>query len=213
MDNEYYFKIKFQGSKEQFYEALRNYRIARLYSENDPYVWIRDIDTITIRHTSDVILLWDRKRSCKTLAFIKVQSLPNNQALLIVFLSSQSWREYQPYWILLLDELKEQGWISDKPSGNETTVMSDSSIPVVVANDKPKWFPKKTTTLSDWKKIYAVILDLREKYLQEFINGNTEDPELHMTDLIDAIKSDFSKSYSERFLRNVSTAGDNGWLV
>lgn len=114
-DSQYDFDITFRGTKEQFFEFLRNFNNRRTYSGNNSLRWTPDYEHFP--HLSrDIVFLWDQAGNHKTLSFIKIQSLPNNWTLLIVHIFKKSYKELEA-WGVLKNELDRQGWSAeqDKP--------------------------------------------------------------------------------------------------
>lgn len=77
---------------------------------------------------------------------------------------------------------------------------------------KPKWFPKKPATIQQWKRQYAIILQVDSQYYKDYKDGTTDDPQPKLEDYVERLRSRLKKSFSERHIHYVMAAGGKGWL-
>jgi hypothetical protein len=87
--------------------------------------------------------------------------------------------------------------------------------PVVEDEERDKGFeglPKTKAALDRWKKAYSAIDETREYFLNRYDELEIEDPNPSYEDYIDSVKKAIKRKYSERTIRNIIKAGDNGSL-
>jgi hypothetical protein len=203
MDENFYFNITFNGTKQQFVEFFRNFINNRKYRHNDPLLW-RFGSEVYPNVDDDYIVLWDFRKDRKTLASIKVQSLPRDRSLLIVALSGTRWQEYHESWEILLQAMIDQDWVEPQTFEKPDEYASDIS--------KPEWLPKRKTTIEEWKSMYDVIVKTKQQYIDDYGSLDLDDPNVKIDDLRDAIAAERGKKPSARIVYYVIKAGDEGLL-
>lgn len=71
--------------------------------------------------------------------------------------------------------------------------------------------PETDKTLKKWKKSYLIIQKTKQQYQERYDDGDTENPEPTVNDIIEALKYEGIK-YSGRHIQNIVNAGNAGCL-
>lgn len=80
--------------------------------------------------------------------------------------------------------------------------------------DRPLWFPKTQRAVEKWQTAFSIIQATRQEFRELYDGFDTKEPEPSIEDLRDALAEQMGISKpSRRWVVNVKTAGQKGWLL
>lgn len=222
----------FRGSIEQFLQVLRNFNTRREHEFSDPFYWRLDSEVSPFKDSKGMILLWDRVHNHKTLSFIHLQVLPGNRCLLTIHLADSDQPSASKWWNVLDDYLARLGFFSPDPeltASSQDTSNEEEAIQIPSDNEevksgnsvedhekKPYYFPKRDSTVQEYKTIYAIITKLRKiyknKYKEERDYIRTDNPEPSIEDFQEAVTDKLGRRPGKSKLYNIISLGDEGLL-
>ncbi len=82
-----------------------------------------------------------------------------------------------------------------------------------IEQPKPDWLPQQGTLDKKWKPIWRLWLKMKREYQGEWDEGHLDNPEPRIAELSDRVKFEFGWNYSERRLRDIVRAGEEGCLA
>ena len=76
----------------------------------------------------------------------------------------------------------------------------------------PDWVPKKEETIRRWRESYEAIIEVRDYYSAQYDDWDGDEPAPSMSDYKDAVAKIFGRHPSDKTIRRIIKAGDNGWV-
>lgn len=197
---EKYYKVVFEGKPAQFIEVMLVYASSHKIEVN-PYRWTQS------PNKKGFSLEKDGPSSAYRPVLVYLSPLPGSKTMITFQIPEYNFDEYSKICNLFVDYIREQGWIiKDKYQDNPHT---DLSISV---KHKKSDCPKKSDTLSLYKKINDVIVVMENDYAIKFAAGATTAPKPLESDIAQTLEIEFGKPISERTIRRVKRcAKERGW--
>lgn len=90
--------------------------------------------------------------------------------------------------------------------------IGSSTTPSPVESDPCSTIPTKEKNLKKWRRAYAIVIETRQAYREEFLDSFAKKGTGKLADFQDAVANQMGWNVNERTLRKIIKAGDAGCL-
>lgn len=98
------------------------------------------------------------------------------------------------------------------PEAEEEGAAPERRTTVSHTSSRPNWFPKTTKTLKRWKEAWGHLLQQRREYEEQFWQDDREDVRPSSYDRRTYLGDKMAWTPSDKTIRRILGAGDEGWL-
>lgn len=192
--------LVFEGQAEQFYDVMLGYMISN-NNISYPYKW-----TPSPNKKAFILEIVGGSPNHRPVTLFP-SPLPRFRSQLHFQIPEYNFEEYQKICNLLVEYLKNMGWIqADIPQENSHIDSSKSN------KHKKSDCPKKPETLALYQKIFVVIEEMEKDYAIKFAAGQTTASKPLESDIAQSLEVKIKKTISERTIRRVKRCAiERGW--